>query len=409
MTVEVRELAPGEWDLFYQRLERAFGLPQDSPEERALWDRITDRRRMMAAWERDDIVGTAGSYAFRMTVPGGALLDVPGVSSVSVQPTHRRRGVLTAMMRRQLDDFRDQGHALAILTASEHAIYGRFGYGTATRTMHGSVDTSRVRFDVPAGADAVTFRLAPATETVRECEAVYGALVAGRAGMLARQPGWEDFPLLDPPSERERATALLSVLAEVDGQVRGYARYAVKVRWPTTGPDSIVQLRDVEALDPAVYAALWNYLGSIDLTSNLTFASRPADDPMVHIASDVRRCRLGFHDGLQVRLLDVGSALAARTYTTPVDVVLAVEDPQCPENSGHWHLSGDQDGAVCRPTTAAADLALPVRSLAAAYLGGPPLRSLAAAGPVRELRTGALSAVSRAFHCDTEPWLPHDF
>lgn len=409
MTTDLRVLEPDQWDVFFDRLVRAFGGRPDAPQERDLWRRLTEVDRSLAAWDDGGIVGTAGAFSFRMTVPGGAALDVAGVTMVSVQSTHRRRGVLTAMMREQLDDVRDRGEPVAILTASEPVIYGRFGYGIAARQMYGSADTTRVVFAAPPGADAVRMRLVPAAEGSAACESVYARKVPERPGMLTRQPGWDAMPVLDPPERRDDAGELLCVLAEVDGEVRGYARYSVVSGFTDAGADGTVRLRDVEALDPVTYAALWRYLAGVDLTSRIAFRNRPADDPLLHLASDVRRCEIGLRDGVHLRLVDVGAALAARTYAGPVDLVLDVEDAFCPANTGRWRLSGDAKGATCERTADPADLALPVRALGAAYLGGSSLRALAGAGLVRELRPGALTEASAAFRGDVEPWLPHGF
>src|SRR5205807_8371559 len=135
MTTELRVLDPDRWDEWYGQLERAFGGAGETPEERALFRELGEVERSMATWDGDQIVGTAGAFSFRLSVPGGALVPAAGVTMVSVQPTHRRRGVLTAMMRRQLDDIRAWGEPLAVLTASEPPIYGRFGYGNATEQM----------------------------------------------------------------------------------------------------------------------------------------------------------------------------------------------------------------------------------------------------------------------------------
>ncbi|SEN24857.1 GNAT family N-acetyltransferase [Actinacidiphila rubida] len=408
-TTDVRVPAADQWDLFYDRLERAFGGPPEPEEERRLSRLVTEPERLIAAWDGPELVGTAGAFSFRMTVPGGASADVPGVTMVSVQPTHRRRGVLTAMMRRQLDDFRGRGEPFAVLTASEPAIYGRFGYGVASRQLRGRVDTTRTAFHLPEGADRVRFRLVAPSEALEVCERIYAQLVPLRPGMLARMPGWEQEPVLDPPAGRDGAGPLLCVLAEVDGEVRGYARYATQSGWAPTGPDGTVRLRDVEALDAVTYAALWGYLSGIDLMSRIVFWSRPMDDALVQLASDIRRCELAFRDGLYLRLVDLPAALSARTYAAPVDVVLDVDDAFCPWNSGRWRLTGDSKGASCVRTTDPAELAVDVRELGAAYLGGPSLRSMASAGLVTELRAGALAEASAAFRSDAEPWLPHRF
>jgi predicted acetyltransferase len=369
-------------------------------------------------------VGTAGAFSFRLSVPGGALVPAAGVTMVSVAATHRRRGVLTRMMRRQLDDVRERGEPLAVLTASEPAIYGRFGYGIGAFELRAEIDTARVRLFVPEGTDDVRLRYAPvADEAVRRtCEEIYARAVLGRPGMPARQPGWERLPLLDPEQGRDGASPLQCVLAEdADGTVLGFVRYRVKPEWSEAGADAVVVLEDLEVAEPEgpraagaprtpqAYAALWRFLFDLDLTSGLRARSRPVDDAWQHLVSDVRRCAPRQRDWLYVRLVDVGAALEARTYRTPVDVVFEVQDAFCPWNEGRWRLTGDAKGAVCARTAEPADVALTVRELGAAYLGGVTLASLSPAGRVRELREGTLAEASVAFGSDVAPWLPHGF
>ncbi|GGV44626.1 GNAT family N-acetyltransferase [Streptomyces spectabilis] len=411
MTAELRELGQSDWDRWYGTLERAFGGLHEAPEERELWDALTECDRSLGLWDGEECVGTAGAFSFRMTVPGGALVDTAGVTMVSVAATHRRRGLLTSMMRRQLDDLRERGDALAVLTVSEPAIYGRFGYGVATWSLRASIDTTRVRLTVPEGTDEVRLRYAVPAEVTDACEAVYARVVPGRPGMLARQPGWERLPVLDPERDRDGASPLQCVLAERAGEVIGYAYFAVKPDWDARGPQGVVLVRAVEALDPAAYAALWRFLCDIDLTSRIEALNRPVDDPLLHLVSDVRRCGLVTRDSLHLRLVEVGAALEARAYRTPVDVVLDVADAFCPWNEGRWRLTGDPKGASCKRVDddAPADLALSVRELGSAYLGGVSLAELAWAGRVRELRPGALAEASLAFGSGAAPWLPHPF
>ncbi|NUP22746.1 MAG: GNAT family N-acetyltransferase [Streptomyces sp.] len=402
-------LRQDEWSIWYDSLMRAFGGVPEAAEERELWDSLTDPDRSLGAWDGDACVGTAGVFDFRLTVPGGASVRAAGVTMVSVAATHRRRGVLTSMMRRQLDDVRDWGRPLAVLTASEPEIYGRFGYGIGTFQVSAEIDTTRVRLSVPPGTDDVRLRYAVPADALDACEAVYARKVSGRPGMLARQPGWERLGLLDPESEREGASPLQCVVAERGDEVVGYARFHVKPGWDAKGANGAVQVRAVQGLDPAAEAALWRFLFDIDLTSTVKTYARPMDEAWQYQVSDIRRCAVRVRDGLHVRLVDVGAALEARTYQAPVDVVLEVEDAFCPWNTGRWRLSGDAKGASCERTTEAADLALSVRELGAAYLGGVSLEALAGAGRVREVRQGALAEASVGFGSAVAPWLPHGF
>ncbi|MBO1333983.1 GNAT family N-acetyltransferase [Streptomyces sp. VRA16 Mangrove soil] len=426
MTTDLRVLGRDEWDRWYERLTLAFGGVPESPQERRLWDDLTEVERALGVWDGEECVGTAGAFSFRVAVPGGAFVDAAGVTMVSVAATHRRRGILTSMMRRQLDDVRDRGEPLAVLTASEPAIYGRFGYGIGTLQAAVTVDSSRVRIEGPAGTDDVRLRFVDTAEAAERCEAVYVRTIGSRPGNLARSPGWERLPLLDPPEERHGASPMQCVLAEreikgsgatsVEGdggrraaEVVGFARFHTKPDGEHGVPRGRVQVRHLHALDPAAYAALWRFLCSIDLTEAVESRNRPVDDPLFSLVSDIRRCAVRVRDSMHVRLVDVGAALEARTYLTPVDVVLEVEDAFCPWNAGRWRLTGDAKGASCERTDDAAELALSVRELAAAYLGGTSLAGLAGAGRVRELRPGALAEASAAFGSVVAPWLQHGF
>lgn len=409
MTTDLRVLRQPEWDSWYDSLIRAFGGVPESSEEREVWNALTEYDRFLGIWDGDQCVGTSGAFSFRVTVPGGTSVPAAGITMVTVAATHRRRGLLRSMMRRQLDDIRSWGEPLAVLTASEPVIYGRFGYGIATHQYNVEIDTTRVRLSVPPGTDDVRLRYAAPADVLDACEAVYARLVPGRPGRLARRPGWERVALLDPKGDRDGASPLQCVIAERDHEVVGYARYRIKRGGDHRGAAFTVVLDELEALDPATHAALWRFLFEIDLTSTLVARGRPVDEAWQYMVSDIRRCAVRMRDALHVRLVDVGAALEARTYQAPVDVVFEVEDAFCPWNEGRWRLTGDTKGATCVRTSDAADLALSVRELGAAYLGGVSLASIAAAGRVRELRQGALAEASVGFSSAVAPWLPHGF
>ncbi|ANW20209.1 GNAT family N-acetyltransferase [Streptomyces clavuligerus] len=411
MTTEPRVLRATEWDDWYASLELAFGGVPLPAEKRELYREITDVERSLGVWDGGEPVATAGSLGFEVTVPGGGRARMAGITMVSVASTHRRRGLLTAMMRRQLDDLRAWGEPLAALYASEPGIYGRFGYGAATRLLRAEIDTDRVRLStLPEGTDEVRLRRVPVpADALAECEAVYAAHLPTRPGMIARLPHWDRLFVLDPAAERGDSSPLQCVLAERDGAVTGYVRYRVRAAWDEAGPKGKVEVQDFYGMDPASYAALLRHLCGIDLTSTVVLDDRPVDDPWQHLVSDIRRCRVRSSDGLHIRPVEVGAALAARAYSAPVDVVLEVADAFCPWNTGRWRLSGDSGGAVCERTADPADLSLSVRELGAACLGGVRLVSLADAGLVREERAGALAAADAAFVSARAPWGSHMF
>src|SRR2546423_7851734 len=131
MAFEVRPCADkDEFRRAVDAIAQYFGPPLT--EERIdRFSRVLDVDRMHAAFEDGAIIGGAGAFSFDFAVPRGSL-PCAGISVVGVFPTHRRRGVLRAMMDAQLLDVHERGEPIAALWASEEGIYGRFGYGLAS-------------------------------------------------------------------------------------------------------------------------------------------------------------------------------------------------------------------------------------------------------------------------------------
>ncbi len=128
-----RPLAESEFDQFLYLDELAFGSEPPSAAALEIDKALLECDRTIGVFDGPQLVGGASIFSFEMTVPGGRI-PMAGVSWVSVMPTHRRRGILSSMMRHQLHDLHESsGEAVAGLTASEPPIYGRFGYGLASR------------------------------------------------------------------------------------------------------------------------------------------------------------------------------------------------------------------------------------------------------------------------------------
>src|SRR6476619_2921997 len=71
--------------------------------------RRLDEPARALGWDDDgQIVATASVYSRDISVPGGTV-PCAAVPAVTVLPSHRRRGLLTGLMRRQLDDLREGG------------------------------------------------------------------------------------------------------------------------------------------------------------------------------------------------------------------------------------------------------------------------------------------------------------
>src|ERR1700747_2258448 len=110
----IRPIDPGEFPEFYAVIANAFNSSHRTDDDMRHELAIFEFDRSLAAFDGADIVGTAGAYTFRMGVPG-EITSVAGVTAVSVLPSHRRRGILSRLMRRQLADVRDRGETVAAL------------------------------------------------------------------------------------------------------------------------------------------------------------------------------------------------------------------------------------------------------------------------------------------------------
>jgi predicted acetyltransferase len=407
----IRPISESEFPAFCVVVEHAFNATYPTAPELEHDLLIFEFDRTLAAFDGTGMVGTTCVFSLRMSIPG-AMIPVAGVSGVAVLPSHRRRGILSSLMRQQLSDIRDRGEAVAALFASEAAIYGRFGYGVAALQLDLMIDRGDGRVPV-TGSESLRLRLADPQDAHAELAAVFAAAVPARPGIPGRDERWWDFWLWDPEHRRDGYSKESCVIAEDETGPRGYALYSAKPDWDEYGiPRGELRVREMVANDPAAYTAIWNDLLGRDLIGQVRARMRPADEPLLHLLPDLRRARPRIADGLWIRLVSVPDALAQRRYACPVDVVVEITDDLLAENSGRWRLRapGLADGAAtCERTSAPADLALPVQALGAAYLGGIRLGSLAAAGQVTELRPGALAALSAAMSWDPAPWCPTDF
>ena len=395
--LRIRVGAADDW----AQISRLLGLVFHSTSEeetREVEQSVFEPERSLVTTDGELIVGHAAAYTRDLTVPG-AIVPAAHVTLVGVAPTHRRRGLLSRMMRRQLEEVAAAGREpVAVLWASETGIYPRFGYGMAAQRLHMDIMTREVALTAAPPVDgAGRLRMVEPAEAIGEFSTVYERLRADRPGWSSRDGRWWRFVLSDLPSQRGGGSALRGVVHETPDGPAGYALWRTEDAWDHHGPRGVVQVREVVAADPVAYAALWRFLLSIDLTRSASAGFLALDEPLQHLVNEPRRLGAKVRDALWVRIVDLPAALAARRYAAEVDVVLDVTDVHLTANSGRWRLTGGPSGAACVRTTDDADLACTALELGAAYLGGTTLSALAAAGRVRELTPGALHRASAAF------------
>jgi predicted acetyltransferase len=405
--IELRPIGEDEVLPFATSFGASFGWEAEEP-EMDFWHWLQGLGRTLAAIDDGHIVATAGLIPFELTVPGGGQVPAGGVTAVSVLPTHRRRGILRNIMRRQVEDMREQSEPVGILWASESVIYGRFGYGLATNQAELKIRRAHAAF-ARAPAASGSIRLVEGEEASTALPAMYDRFRRKVPGQINRESGWWEQYLADHPQRRRGASRRYYVLYE-NGEAEGYAAYRLKPEWPGGIPSSTAHVAELITASPEAYAALWRYLLDLDLVDTVTMGNRPLEEPLRWMLADPRRLRFDdVGDAIWLRVNDIPAALECRRYMVEGALSLRIADPFCPENDGTYRLEGAPDGASCRRADDDADLAMDVADLGAVYLGGTPLGVLAAAGRVQELRDGAVRLAEAMFASDVPPWCTHHF
>ncbi len=361
--------------------------------------------RVFAAREDGGVVGGCASFPLELTVPGGRSVETAGLTVVGVMPTHRRRGILRDMMRVQMDDVRRRGTPLAALWASEDTIYGRFGYGIASFSGDLDIRRSATAFAQPFESRA-RFELCGEAEALEPMAEAYARARLLHPGMLRRDAEWwRQRRLADPESRRQGAGELNRVVMRHDGRPSGYALYRINQKFE--GGVSVGHLQVVEALGvtPEATRDVWRLLFDVDWIDRVKATLLPVDHPLFFLLTKPREMNFQIHDGLWVRLMDVGAALAARRLGSAEPVVIEVADAFCPWNQGRWRVS--ERGA--ERAEAAADLACDVTALGSVYLGAFSWRQLLAAGRVVERRPDGAARADALFPSDGAPWCPEIF
>lgn len=395
---------------------RGFYGPQTAQRELDQQLSGTAYRRTTGVWDGTapdaaTPVATVSSWPTPLTVPGGRTVPSWAISSVTVAPTHRRRGIARALLEAELRTAKSLDIPLAVLTVSEATIYGRFGFAPAARAADLTIDTRRARFTGQEASGRLHF---VSLEELRE---------QGRDVM--------ERVRLQTPGEIELDDYLWQLLVGTAGDSKDDAKHLRAVRYDdaddtaqgfviyrVTGGEAdfsthTVSVEYLLAATDDAYAGLWRYVLELDLVTTVTAQLRGVDEPLIWQLSDVRAVRQAPIDHLWVRILDAPAALAARMYGAPGRFSLDISDP-LGLAGGRFLLEIDAHGrAGVTPLTGdaadvpadAAGLALTVNELAALYLGGTSAHTLLRAGRLTELTPGAADAAAASFRSAAVPRL----
>ena len=395
--LELRQITADEFEEWVRVEARAYGNRLNADPE--VLRPNFDLDRSIAVFDGENIVGGAHSHLQEISIPGGTAA-IAGVANIEVQPTHRRRGIMTMMMHHQLKDVYERGEPLAGLFASESVIYGRFGYGVGSLREEWSIERHYTgyanRHEVPG-----RFGFLAPSDIGTILPDVFRRSTVGRPGVFQKAAYlWEREA--SAPEHRQGGRGGIFYVGYYEGdRMEGYARYR-------TG-EGTVTVQELMATTRTATAALWRFCFDTDLVTKAEVERRPVDDPLPWMLADPRRLSRNTRDGLWLRLVDVAAALAMRQYAAEGRLVIEVRDEVCPWNATRFALEASLKEAHCRPTEDAPDIAIGVAALGSTFLGTVSFTTLEQAGLLDEKKAGALERANRMFAVQQLPWTPCGF
>lgn len=379
-----------------------------TPRHLALRD--TPSRAAWIATVDGEQAGIAGSWDIELSIPtkgGASLRPTEGLTWVGVHPDHRRRGVLSALMREHLRWTRDEQHrSLSALKASEASIYGRYGYGVATRELMTTFDQGTT-FTAPEAVEtlaaATTTRMTPAgAQHAERLHALAQRCGSVATGQVVRSAGDYERILTDIPETRGEREPGHLLWATRDGEDVGCAWFHRTPSWSGGAPRGKVGVLMVLNVDVGARLALARRLTTFDLMATTEYWTT-LDDPLVLWRAGQRPHGAGVSDDLWLRIADLPTAVAERGHAADLDLTIEVSDLVLPENGGLWRWTARTgEGRLVR-TDGPADLTLDIADLGALWLGDQTVGARARAGYVVERRSGAAAELDAALRTATLP------
>lgn len=408
---------PNAFEAWLQAKSRGFHGSRVAGVQLDEYARLTAYRRTTGVWDDRGAepavpVATVSSWTLPLTVPGRRQVAAVAVSSVTVAPTHHRRGIARALLEAELRTAASQRLPVAVLTASEATLYGRYGFGPATRALDLAIDPRRAGWIGPEASGRVHL------VSLQHVHA-FGREIMERAQL--HSPGdvalddylWGVLAGVVGHSEEEAMRIRAVRYDDAEGVPQGFAVYEV------TGTDDdfanrVATVNHLCAATDDAYAGLWRYFLELDLIGSVSAPLRSADEPLLWQVANPRAVRVTEHrDHLWLRILDLKDALEARRYSASGTIVLTVSDP-LDFAAGRVLLTVDVTGAATvtrlepdAPDQAdtVAELSLGVSELSSLYLGGASATTFLRAGRVAEQRPGSAAAFDALFRSSTTPWL----
>lgn len=405
---ELRRAGDDDWPDIFVNDARAFlqqGPLSEAEQARAramFGDVVVVRDPEITAGQ--SLAGVAAFFRMRLTVPGppapapAPVARAAGLTWVSVAATHRRRGLLRAMISELFDQWEAEDYPFAILTATEATIYERYGFGPAVLADRYTInlDKAHLRAEQDRSGTAPVVFADPA-DLAKVLPALHDRWTRTRPGAVHRDEfRWRTI-VPDDKAEPSQAQPGGHYLLHRDG----YAHY--RTTEDTGTHTARAEVVEFFATTDEAHRELWRVLLNLDLVTALT-VDVPTDDPLPLSVTDVRSVRTtARNDKLWLRILDVPAALEMRGYRGDLDVVIEVED-RFRGHGGTFRLQVTGGTAQVSESTAEPVVRMDISVLGSLYLGAFTPSVMAAAGRLWTAGPDITAALDRALATDRAPF-----
>ncbi len=359
----------------------------------------------LCVFEDGALVTSFAAWPFSMRW-NGERIHAAGVTTVGTLPHKRRRGHLTRAMTTAFGNYRDAQQPVAILHASQAAIYQRYGYAIIAPVQDYTVDPREISFVGRAEPHGIV-RLTDKSE-LDLLKSLYRTYAEPRTGLLHRGNAlWNEGPL----EEHDKKDGPVYVaIYEEDGEPQGYALYLTREAAGGSGDrDHVVTVRELHTLTPSAYVALWEHVAAHDLADTIVRKSAPIDDPLFHMLHEPRRLNARVSDNILLRIVDVAPTLSTRKYSQAGSVTFDLVDDRCEWNRGTWTLEADSAQGELTRSSASPEFTLDARALAALASGARSATDLHRQGALETAQPESLRAWDHLFETAHKPHCPDNF
>ena len=303
-----------------------------------------------------------------------------GVAAVMVHPAYRRRRYAGDLMRAALEDMRDRGVNLSLLSPFAHAFYRSFGYELASEAVEYTLKPT----DLPTDPGQSNLRAYREGDLPRLMELHQTEARGHQLGAVRDEARWREILA---PKDLEAA------VYEAGGEIFGYLIYKMSSLKQGDEPDRRLEVQELVAATPEARRGLISFLAALDPDAfDIRHWTSREDTLHPYLKSSYVDAKV--EPDQMLRLTDVRGALGHLNRKADGPLVLEVADDTIPENAGEYTVG---TGEVVRGAEAGERVALDVRRLAQLYAGYLPARQLARHGLVEASSPAALDLLEEIF------------